>query len=554
MSEFNDLIEAGDMKVELFTGNAIWYLAQAFRTPEAPILQYIQNALDASAKEVEIQIHLGKNTVKAGGKRKKIVEQPGSISVYDSGKGVSLATMQEKLRNISLSFKADDASAIGKDGLGLISSIAIAQELHFTSRDSKQGAPFFRIWILADEIKGKPEVSAHAKMLGPSFSLMDGSFNTLVQAKKVDPEVIRCVSNLEFLAEVISTSFSEKMISLGTEIRLVKYEGKDILERRLVGPQEFNGERQEEIEITNDFGVVSFDLYSTVVPVKKPKLLVKHSPKGGFTFDLSEEILHSLPEICKGVFKRGYLQGYIKINFGELTIERKDLKWGDERQAFVNSLENFCIQYGQPYIEAIEKEAKLDRFQEIVALAMVPIGQCLKSNPGLLPYVFEGVVSGGHVEARKGKPAGDLKKITKPYKSTPPSIKIVKNGSDGKKKEKTKERVRMVHVNVEASADGGKKRVSLSEGHQPGLTIRLEEGGFTRSRRDRGEIYINVGHPDFSAAADRNKNCAVLYVTMVILIEICYADTTGDLAKSFAKTNFDQLMKLFAQVIPFLKC
>jgi hypothetical protein len=306
---------------------------------------------------------------------------------------------------------------------------------------------------------------------------------------------------------------------LGTEITIAivgKNEGI-----QLVHPQEFKGRREDPITIDTNSGPVKFEMFTITSQEKKPQVRVRH--KGVFDLDLRG--IRDVWNDHKDVFGSGYIQGHIHLAFCETDAKRKNFLWSDERQDFMEAVEEFVNGYARGWLKELKKEQRLHRIEESIQNAMAILDKFLRDNPDVLSDSLKGAISGGH-QPKKGKKTDEklLGPRRRKKKSGPP-ISVVPKMEHEKKK--------MKHHSAK-SKKGRRRTIVKGESGVRILHVEpdplKEDINWTYRLDETGAILINISHKMFKIHSDKSKasmDAYVLELTRAALTEAKIKDERG---------------------------
>jgi len=515
-------------KVEIgfSAGNIIWYLAQDYGTIPEVIDQFVQNLLDAKASEAIIFVNLKSK----------------SIEAYDNGKGASEKEFEKNVKKIGKSSKGE--GDVGEKGVGKLASIGImgkGGEYKLTTRPksrSRATHPFFTATLKYDHLRDNDQVNFNFQPHPPNFSFKghktpDGRdvsrYTTRVRTTCIEATALSQISKdpdaLKNICEEIGGQYAAKLKKLNTKISVAILGGKSdgIMEVR---PQEFRGRREDPVTIETKSGPVRFEMWTTTKKEPKPRISVRHQG----VYDLSLRGIQDVWNDHREVFGSGYIQGYIHLNFCETNTKRTNFVWSDERQDFMEAVEDFVTNYAAALIKDLKKEQRLYRIQESMQNAMAILDKFIRDNPGVLSDSLRGAISTGHSPKKGKKTEEKLLGPRRRRKSGGPPISVVPKLSG-------KEKKGMKH-NSAQSRKGRKRTVVKGESgllilHSEPDPLEEDINWTYRLKLDEGSILINISHKLFKIHSDKSvasMDAYILELTRAALTEAKIIDERGPIA------------------------
>lgn len=232
------------------TGKVLALLAKIYPTLSAAIREALQNAIDARATRIEIELSLAPP--------KKGVDTR-YIAVYDNGIGMSAPEFAERMVKICASGKSGDASQMGRFGIGLLAFYGKAKTYVLTS--AAKAAKGTTAWLgytshqlssvqVDDQGCRIPSEPVHFEQIP--------WWNTRVLVRQFDqrPQV-----NFTGLVGAIESNFGVALTAQGTTVT-VKYTDGSGTKTSVIGPRAYKGERWKRFHrSTPSCGLVQFDLY-----------------------------------------------------------------------------------------------------------------------------------------------------------------------------------------------------------------------------------------------------------------------------------------------------
>jgi len=464
------------------TSVAIMTFANLYSKSTLDVLnEMVQNQIDANAKKSEIHLDLQKRR----------------LVTLDNGEGTTIDDMKMRLGNIGTRFT--HGGKIGEKNLGNLAPIGIAPKYAFTSRPRilDPQHPFFTISFDRSQIENKktPQFKCEIDKKGKRANFSKQGWTTSVTVNKIEKSALRRINEMKdplgAICTSIASAFREKIKKTGIKINVTLTTRDGQSSSRVVKPLEYPG-RREYIEIeTLQKGNVQFEMFLTTKPNKKPQILVDYQGRWQFplrNLDIWSDVSY--------IFASGYIQGTIRVDFCELLEDRKGFKWSSDLDLLNDAITKFVVNHAQPWIEELEEEKELDKFEEVAknVLNSLKDSELFDKFPDIFGEIFKGSVSDSH----HGKGKKDETKIRTQEKEDHGGT-----SKPSKKKGKAKDKI---HLGV--SSPRGTKRRNVRG--QKGFQIINGDWAGSRARlgiegEEEGRIVINQMHPDYRIASLKDK-------------------------------------------------
>lgn len=469
--------------IEVHKGNTLYELSNVNKSPSEVVIELLQNALDPDVHATHIHVFIN--------------AQKGILDCYDDGGGISKDQLAAKWRQIGLSTKRGMKDATGMKGIAILSGLSIAKKWMIITRPlSVPHSRYFRASLLKSNLKDNESPQLEGEDMEAGFGFKGVSFKptTKISLSGITGMTARELSDLDTLSDEILNSFGLKIRRLQLDIQLILTTEKGETKRIRVMPQEFPGMKQEPVVVKTARGNVKFDIFSTMSPVKSPKILIDH--RGGvWQFPASK--VKSLWAQTKDVLASGFFQGYIHVDFCTLLPDRQGFEHDFDEEVFVEAVVNFVREYLEPNLEDIRDESKFVMYADVFRSVVAKVDKFLSENPQFrLQAKTQGFDFGE-------KSASDTSKV-KRVRQNPPSIHDSKKRKESEKQKGDsrdgKEKKKRVPPSVQDPS--GKSR-NMIEG-KFGLTLMYEideSGRKWISENRHGVIVFNVSHPEWTAIA-----------------------------------------------------
>ncbi len=337
-------------------GAAILAAARTYPKVMLVILEAIQNAIDARARNVWIQIDWVKR----------------SITIRDDGDGATLETFEKALSNVGNSIKG--AGSLGKWGYGLVAPLGKCAHFTFTSqaKGSRVG-PYNRWTFVTDDIRdAASEIVIPRDELNLTFSRSTkghpGQVNwrTSVELKGVVENKRVADFNVNELLDTAIDEFRVKMLERDVTLHLSVTPTNGHPYQQSVKAEAYSGEKLEPRQYNVGGKVVRVNLWLTKLSSGKyagkvgvgmiadafrvPMKAFVDSHRGL----LGKELAKAL---CSGVF-----EGEITSNLITLQADRKSFEDNDDLVDFCCELEKWFEKVGREYYDEACDKVESERF------------------------------------------------------------------------------------------------------------------------------------------------------------------------------------------------
>ena len=516
------------LAVAVHMGNILRIIASRYPRLHDVVLEIIQNALDASAKRIDVVVNLERR----------------QVSAFDNGFGVNEDEFQEALTSIGQSikpgkFRHGQFRMLGQFGLGLVAPIGKCRTYRFISHSAKPGkrTDYIEYNFDAVSMESSKEIDGISGVSRPDidndFAKGRTWWNTYVNLKDLIADETITGVKFDDLARDIMDRYGEALRQGGVDLTL-KFIGRDgKAQEAKIDPPEFSGDELEEVILSGkDCGQVSLKLFLLPQPVAKTKArLLFCVPQSDFRLpwrQICRQALRILSEEDKifDVFNSGLFEGVVSIEKCQITFERDGFNATNALVDFFIQLEDWAREHGLKYVESVNAQQRDNRFQEIGKQAVADLERYLDSNPTAFstPLNFlRGAISGGHTDmpGRKTPTEGTVMGTGKHHEGGGEEDDEQNSGEGNKRGEQKKRR----HITV--GGPGGTGRVIVKG--QSGFTLIIEAIRDSVERyiveEEKGIIRVNSRHPDFSRV---NKKATqsylkqyLYYIMLVVLSKYC---------------------------------
>jgi hypothetical protein len=529
-------------------GNIILIISEIYDTILKAFVEFAQNMLDVidSKRRDSARgfIYLNMDTNNA--------------VIMDNGLGESPEGMRKRIENIAANLKGDKHK--GFKGIGNWTGVAVARFYDFMSRHlHSDNHPFFQVKldreIVLDQstVRFPMELRPDIKQLKPpKDTVKDFKATTMIRLRDLFPaKYTRELQKSANPAQLIADAIAEQH---GDAIRQTDFQLTIIVVRKgkrfevLVRPFQFTG-RREIIEISHEGNKRTiFELWVSTRSTSKPRIIVEH-PRANFDLKKMPEMY----QIASDVFDTGFIQGFIRINYGKENANRTGLEidTANEIQFLSDALTQFRKENGEVFIADIRDQDRFTTYEACLLPILNTLKDFMASKPENLPPFLKAMVSTGHTDAEEGKEVStrirskevETREITGKDEITPTlgSSRGIHRG--GK-----------IHVGVQSPT--GTRRFRVKSG---GLSIIFgepnEQTGFKKrvwigtKGRERGAIVMNITHPQWRDAERKNNTWLSMYIRALCVEVLMENDMDAEFLEVY-QLVLDRYYDFFQIMVP----
>lgn len=508
-----------DHVLKAHLGGALELAASKYPTLFRTIKEGVQNALDAMAQSITIEID----------QRRHVIE------IKDNGNGVEIGRMRMALGSVCRSIKAK--GELGRFGLGLMAPLDKCTRWTFTTVAPGETKGYHE-WVFnpeeirreSDQLHLEPLLRDIKQVEHPADAREDWGWVTWrsrlrIEGYKKDRQFR--LLNLVDLEVGILDDFNEKMRKLQTmvTIRITTETGEKLT--RSFSARAFTGKLIDEGSVSGtDCKQTLFRLYLAPQTAKGRQGRVVVGIIGDdvrISFDRFAATTQALGQDPNEYLDKDTVKGLSSGVF-EGEILGSDLDLLQERTGFSEdaALADFCLALNQRYAEKHAKhaeearESKEDhRFQRLGLKSLNVIEQFMRQVPeleDLLNSFKRGNIGRGHTELSKRLQVGE---------TTGPELALVsrRNPSSAPSGPSTGDpkRERKSHHPFTVAGPEGRVRTLVSKG-STGLTLAFSvmygSNKVAVLRKDIGRLTINTAHPYFDEVK-RDDRTLMQYVEYV---------------------------------------
>lgn len=360
-------------------GVAIIAAANTYKKVTQVILEAIQNALDAEAKNVWININWIKRT----------------ISVRDDGHGVTHETFDKALDNVGKSIKPK--GRLGRWGYGLVAPLGKCVEFTFTSQPKSTGnqQPYLRWTFVTDDIENTseeidiPGIAVEELRFSRSLKPRTGFVNwrTCVELRGIVTDKRIASVDVNELIETAVDEFRVRMLQRDVTLHLnvIPEQGHPYSSSHKAEP--YSGEKLDPVQTkAGSNGVVRINLWLA------KRTSGKYAGKVGVgqiddafrvPMDKFVRSVHGLldKETAKALAS-GVFEGEITSNMIRLEATRVSFEENDGLIEFLGEIEKWYEVIGRAYYEEACDKADSERFRKNAEQTLDSVQKML-DDPGL---------------------------------------------------------------------------------------------------------------------------------------------------------------------------
>ena len=353
-------------RLDFHMGEALCRVASMYPTLLDIILEQVQNAIDANAKNILVVLN----------------RKTSHIAIRDDGDGVTQQMFNDALQRVCLSGK--EAGKLGRFGIGLISPLGKCERFTFTSchRTEVDG---YREWsFVTDDIRAQQRAVAvpHQSREDLYFIRRSGQaaprgrttvmWRTEVNIFNYSPDkMISRIGSIESLRDTILDRFSAAMRKKGITLQL-KFKNTNGSEQELKGIQakEFTGRPLSVVHINDsDAGDVTFSLFIAQKTTKGQNGKVNVGETNDdfrFSFAQFARSLDGLlsDEIISGL-NSGVFEGEITADNVQLHSTRRQFEKDDALVGFCVAIEKWFQKHGVKHLTEVSEERRDQRYQDL---------------------------------------------------------------------------------------------------------------------------------------------------------------------------------------------
>lgn len=501
----------GEVALGFNNGKVFMHLARhTYTTLTQVIIECVQNALDANARNVWIKVDMRKRT----------------IIVANDGDGVDVELFERALMSVGEGVK--DKTKLGRFGLGLISPLDKCRYYTFTSRPNGD-RKWLRWRFEAAQIEPQSnEVRIPLSRIGDERMKGDRYAVSLLSIHGFTKDRATSALDPGILANSIQEKLGPAMRKLGVTCHLEFHTAERQTVHEEIKPLDYAGEALPPFTYEDTYvGKVEFELYRAVRTSRGRNGLVVLSeldstyPITWKEFTGQTRDVGMTGDLIKALGS-GFFEGVVRAEKVELHPSRNKFVRNDAVFGLVFALEEWFADIGRAIYEDERIEQAERRYQELGLRTLDRLDDLLHQPEfshlrEALKALEKGTIGQGHVPP-KGKVT---KEETDPSKRVGPGGVNVRKEPDGGRESKAPqdpERPGDVPLSA-AGPDGRRRRITRRNSGGLQFSYGMPEGSERLWELDplQGIVYFNVRHPTWLKIADKDHH--VLHLQEWIAIQ-----------------------------------
>ena len=486
-------------------GQALYRLAQTYKTLLAVGLEAIQNALDAEASLIDVVVDY----------------QAREMHITDNGTGKTRQQFEEALQSIGRSIK--EAGKLGRFGLGLIAPIGKCEYHTFTSSVIKENPRQVIEWKFdRNELLDQRKIDAIPFCVRPELTHAN-NWRTQVRMVNISTDTFVSRMGIKDLAEATLERFNKVLCEQGTIVRLafISADG-DRTNQEVRGIRFYGTKLKDEMIWPKPNHFVSFQLYLAPRSYRGREGKVSFGEARDNYRISAKQFLASTMQLVPQEVHRALLSGVFE---GDILSSRA--VWSESRKSFEqnDALLELCVaveewyrRIGTSHMEEVNAEKKEERWRN-AGLQSLKIISAMLRRPEW-NHLYD-ICTIGHEGPGHTRPKKNIMGESAPVLAT--SIdgthgKLKQTESVRKKTEPSKERTK--HHPATVSNPEGSRRVLVREA-SIGLQLAFSQmPGSSRVyqfHNDQMLLELNVRHPHFVKCDEASTTARQRYIETVIM-------------------------------------
>lgn len=512
--------------IEFHQGKVLMRLAKHYADLLAVTLEVVQNAVDALATRIEIQLNLAKHT----------------LTVCDNGTGASREKVALALKSVGDTMKKSKGM-YGQFGLGLIAPLSVADEFTLTSCPEARVGSYTDYFFVTEKIQKQREVFIPDEP-APRLSFEpDGAiwWRTRMHLRGITKDKRRSEVSLDGLANAIVLKYGEKIRQNKIQVDLTVTDTAGDSATLAVKAQEFSGAPLEPYAAKNpESGAIKIELFVA--------RLGRGGRKGQIAFGsfenpsrISAEQFVACarvliePEVAK-TLTSGVLEGTIRCEKVALHADRTRFEDSDALLGLCQALDEWHDEVGKKVLEDTASVDSDNRFQRIGTSVMPYAELLLKQEQfqSVVGRITIGTIGTGHAKVPKklvvGKDSGVAISVDgSPFEGRGRGEEGGGNGRTTPKKENPEHTPGIVY------GARGKRRTEV-KGSSTGLRLEYVELEEFRTpfvfTPETGVLSFNTNHPSWGQCQQNDaylQKYNIAVVTTALTLET-FRDAEGNLS------------------------
>lgn len=465
-------------------GNILELAANKYPSLREAVLEAIQNAIDATATKINVNIN----------------QQKRSIFIHDNGSGASIAFFNSAIACIGDSKK--EKGKLGQFGLGVVSALNKCKKFTFSSRPTDKSNGLMQWTFEAEKIKNVRQ--GLTIPVEPRTVAENQWWNSELMISDYTTDQMRAKIDMDVLCEQIIDRYNEHMKKHRTVVQIKLTSPSGQLEERILRPIAYTGGPIPAKVYKGELaGETAFQLYVAKTKTEGRRTVrggrVKVVDSTGYGIALSSKALSGLlSDQNVNLLTSGLFEG--EIRFSEKVRVEASRRYFEETEALMEAcghIETWLHEIGQAYIKKMEDEATTERYNRLGETSLKVVRSLLKSRPDLANIVrsFDyGSVGKEHAET-DGEKDGKLD-----AKSIDGTGRKGTRCGGGNRSSEPKERKDHKPLAV-GGQEGGQPRTFIKDSSY-GLILQhgtVQNSNLWHLDESRGVLTINIYHPTWEA-------------------------------------------------------
>ncbi len=384
--------------VKSHQGHVLINLARHYPTIPLVILEIVQNAIDAGAKRIAIEVNKAKNF----------------LSVCDDGAGASREQVKLALQSVATTMK--DRGKYGQFGIGLVSPLAVSGKFTFTSCPTSRTRSFVQYTFVTKEIENSYEVNI------PEQDLPDLEWNatgkiwwrTRIEATKLTRERRPSTVVPKDLALSIALKFGEAIRSRNIDIKIEVTDEQGQETALTVEAPQFKGTKLAVFTDTRtESGEAKIELFIARAQKGGRKGVILFGSLDNPSRITAEQFVRCAKEILDPavakVIVSGVFEGTVLCKKISLHPDRTRFEDNDALFTLCEILETWHGKIGKQTYDNIGEESQ-NEFLQDVGLSVMPFIELLAEQPQfaeIMNGIKVGTVGKGHARVSRKLLIGD---------------------------------------------------------------------------------------------------------------------------------------------------
>jgi hypothetical protein len=406
---------AGKAALRAHQGNGFVIIANTYPTLELVLCENVQNALDAGATRIRVEINY----------------REGSATTRDNGGGATKRRMSDALGQIGRTQKKEDA--LGRFGIGIIAALGKCERFTFTSCCPTEGFWGYLRWVFITEaIQTKSDdidldVEYERSVWNMNSPVNKGHNQTPVwwtsqmKLERLRPETEIGRVTMDSLKKALLARFGIKMRRQRAKVEIEILPKSDEKQFQEVTAKDYAGDPLPVVVIENpEAGKVRFRLFIAprTANGKRMGIVCVGESDNDYRFPVRtfrSSVTNAMrPEILEAL-REGTLEGEITGEKVTLKRDRDAFEQNDALLGFCIVLEEWYDKYGLHALEDARERRKDERFQHLGLQALEKLATVLDCVPNLREAMgmFKlGTTGLGHTEVRQTAGIQDTKSLS----------------------------------------------------------------------------------------------------------------------------------------------